>query len=178
MRTNSALLLIAGLMASRGAAAQSYAMDRGAWQLDGTVSFTHQRYTPGGAGFTVLSLHPQIGYFITQGLALTANLQLVWRSGQGTSATIYGAGPGLAYYFNRGPGRLHPYLAANTQYAHQGTSHTLYWSGAGGLAVLIARNVAITGELFYDQYRYYAGGQPSSRSEIYGSRFGVAVYLY
>ena len=55
------------------------------------------------------------------------------------------------------------------------------WRGAGGIALLLARNVAVTGEAFYGQVHYdvsVAGLSSSQTSASFGLSFGFSLFLY
>ncbi len=175
------------------AAGQQYAMDRGVWILGGGAGLSHGRSTCTGcssSSYTSLDIFPQVGYFVAPGLAITADLNFWYRWGTGISETQYGAGPGVAYYFTQRPARLHPFVKAGIRYFHvtssqSGTStvryHSFQWQGSAGLALMVARNVAVTGEAYYRHIYSHSsrgGFSNSSTHASYGTSFGVAVFLY
>ena len=151
-------------------------MDQGVRQLSGSASFTHTHHGGDPAGnSTDIRLNPRVGYFVAPGFALTGNLRLSHTSFNGSTVTSYGVGPGVAYYFKRGPAAIHPFLAAGVLYMHdrgsyQGTPHTRTISHGTvrvGFAALLARNVAVTGELYYSHAAYTLGaGQSQLKSGI------------
>ena len=173
------------------ASAQTYAMDRGVWVVGGSASVSHFDASGFDGGSTGISIYPDVGYFFVPGLLVLANVEYAHSSGGGTS-TRYGAGPGLTYYFIKGPAKVHPYLAASvffghTQFEVPAASYMNYsesynsWYTSGGGALLLARNVAVTGEAYYGQVHYGTGGvvgAASSTTMQYGIRFGLAVYIY
>ena len=152
------------------ASAQSYAMDRGAWTVGGSASLTHYNVAGLDNGSTAISLFPSVGYFFLPGFLVAATLQYAHSSGGGFASTGFGAGPRLAYYFGNGSASFHPYVAAGALIGSESrkfpgsTSSYGWWSwrGAGGIALLLARNVAVTGEAFYGQTRYAYGWSPWS----------------
>jgi hypothetical protein len=171
-------------------AAQSYAVDRGVWQVGGTGRVSWFRVTGDGPKNSIAELNPRLGYFVAPGLALTANLQLARYGSSGGHVWNYGVGPGLTYYFIHDGRRLHPFLSTRTLLLHTRSSanggssyatNAFNWLVSGGAVVLVARNVGLTGELFYahNHTGYDTGsGSTSSNSEEYGSQFGVSVYLF
>ena len=191
MRTR-VLFLVTGafLGASAAAAAQSHATDRGAWLLDGNASLVHTTASGSSSWSTGLGISGAVGYFLIPGVAVSANLRFAHSTASGSSVTQYGVGPGIAYYFGRGARKAHPFLAASALYAHQtssnsgtsaATSHSLAWVGSGGVVFLLARNVGLTGEAYYTQAHFkssYLGNSSTSTQKQYGTRFGLAIFLY
>ena len=182
------VLAIAPLVSS--ASAQSYAMDRGVWTVGGSASVTHSAFGVNN-GSTAISLFPSVGYFVLPGFVVAATLQYVHSTGNGYSSasTGFGAGPRLAYYFGKGPATFHPYVAAAALVGSESrgfmgsTSSNGWWSwrGAGGIAFLLARNVAVTGEAFYGQVHYDVSGAGESLSQTsasFGLSFGLSLFLY
>lgn len=191
MRTR-VLFLVTGafLGASASAAAQSHATDRGVWLLDGNASLVHNSTSGSSSGSTGLRISGAAGYFLIPGVAVSANLQFAHSTSSGSSSTLYGVGPGLAYYFGRGARKAHPFLAVSALYGHQtlsssststATLHSIAWVGSGGLVFLLARNVGVTGEAYYTQSHFtssYRGTSSASTQKEYGTRFGLAIFLY
>jgi len=185
------VLAIAPLVSS--ASAQSYAMDRGVWTVGGSASVTHSAFGVNN-GSTAISLFPSVGYFVLPGFVVAATLQYVHSSGNGysSSSTGFGAGPRLAYYFGKGSATFHPYVAAAAlvgsdspgftgSNGSNGSNGWWSWRGAGGIAFLLARNVAVTGEAFYGQIHYDLPDViPSSSrtTDSFGLSFGLSLFLY
>jgi hypothetical protein len=186
------LLLAFAILASvtTRAATQTYAMDRGVWLLSGSASLAHSKSSGSSSGHTGLGITTTAGYFVVPGLALSANFQFGHSAGEGATATSYGVGPGISYYFGRANTKLHPYLAAAALYQHQSFSnsgvststwHSFTYTGSGGLALLVARNVGATGEVYY----MHSNSKASSPNNVttgsstqYGTRFGLAIFIY
>jgi hypothetical protein len=170
--------------------AQTHAVDRGAWQLGGSVRITGFRDIGNDTRSFVLDLNPRVGYFILPGLAVTANLQLARASNDNGHTSTYGVGPGVTYYFGGGPRRFLPFLSGrtlwvqSTSYADAGGSASLEtwdWLVSGGALFLVAKNVGVTGEVFYSHSHVTFDGigpAQSNSSEEYGTQLGVAVYLF
>lgn len=186
----SALLFLGFSLAPVPGQAQAYATDRGAVQISGSARVSKFRDIGNDASTFVVELNPRVGYFVLPGLLLAANLTYAHYSSDGGTSAIYGVGPSLTYYLRHRQTRLNPYLTFRTLYTHEdfkpdngpdGTENDWDWLGAGGAALYVARNVAITGEAFYTRGRTtinLGNGEQSNRSEEYGTQFGVAVYLF
>lgn len=172
------------------ALAQTYAMDHGVWIIGGSANISHSHTESTSYSNTGISLFPQVGYFLAPGLAGVIDLSYSHLSSSSVTESAWGIGPGLTYYFRNGTTKLHPYLAASVLYQHatqtlkgppdnSNSAHYFDWTGSGGLALLLARNVAVTGELFYTAYTYAAdGGTSSETTNQYGLRFGISLFLY
>ena len=189
MRTTMiALAALAIVPLVPSAYAQSYAMDRGVWTAGGSASLTHYAFGLGN-GATSISLFPSVGYFFLPGFVVAATLQYAHSSGgdYSSTSTVFGAGPRLAYYFGSGSAKLHPYLAvaafigSERQRIQGSTSSVGVWSwrGAGGIALLLARNVAVTGEAFFGQlHRDVPALVPAQNTDTFGLSFGLSLFLY
>lgn len=175
------------MLAAAALSAQTYEMDRGVWVAGGSASFSHLDRATGG-GTTTWQLYPRIGYFVIPGLVVDLSINYAHTSDPGVSSTSYGAGPGLAYYFLRRPSKLHPYVAATASWGRTEwdaadpavvlTSQTYSaWFGSAGLALMVARNVAVTGDFYFGEVHadVLAGQDKTTR---YGVRFGISVFLY
>jgi hypothetical protein len=169
--------------AATPAPAQTYAIDRGVWLLSASASLNH--LSDGGG--TNFGIGGTVGYFVAPRFALKAALQLSHASSHGSSSTAYGVGPGVAYYFGRPASQIHPYLSFSSLYTHQANRDFLTWTGSGGLALMMVRNVAAIGEAYFTQARSQVPRidvntgmivKSTSTTEQYGIRFGLAIFLY
>jgi Outer membrane protein beta-barrel domain len=170
--------------------AQHYPTDKGGVLVAGTANLSHFRDKGSNASSTSLTLNPRVGYFVVPGLAVTANLQLIFASSENASTHAYGIGPGVTYYFRHKTVVLNPYLSVRTLYYRE-TSHLdgfpdrtaeqFAWAGAGGVSLFVARNVALIGELYYQHFHVTVRVQDASASssaEEYGVQFGVSAFVF
>ena len=187
-------LFVTALVSASALQAQQAPTDRGAWLIGGSAAFQRVRDVEVDRTTTFLDLNPQLGYFVFPGLALTANLRFARASGEGFSVTSWRVGPGATYYFGEARRRLYPYLSGqalwgwgrNAASSPQGgeivtRDHTWQWRLAGGGALMLVRNAAVTGELFYARARLTArisGGDFKEVTETYGIAVGIAVFVY
>jgi hypothetical protein len=190
MRPALAFLLVLCSRNPTAANAQGHAVDRGVWQLGGSAYVTGYSDSRVGDDGVVLGLTPFAGYFIIPGLAVTGNLWASYTSTDDYHVSTIGLGPGLTYYFDHHPKRLHPLVSARFSWARtridrdQGSSpssDTYRWAATGGAVYLLARNVGLTGEVFYS-HTYFTtdifGADKNTGREEYGTQFGIAVFLY
>ena len=189
--TPRALLLAAGLtLPPLSLSAQAYATDKGVIVLGGSAEISRFRDIGNDAHTTLIDLNPKVGYFVLPGLLLAANLQYGHISAEDGSSSFYGVGPSLTYYLRHRATAINPYLAARTLYQHQGfhpddfpdaESDSFSWLGSVGVAVFVARNVALTGEVFYTHTHVtvdVGAGDQSNSAETFGTQFGIAVHAF
>jgi hypothetical protein len=191
MRVHTGILLASVFLGWRAPCqAQNYATDRGVWLLGGTARITGFRDIGNDTRTFVVDLNPRLGYFLVPGLALTANLQYARLSQDDGVVSRYGVGPGVTFYLLQRRTLLNPFLSGRTLYIHDRiesdgveglTSKSFTWLVAGGAAVFLARNVALTGEIFYSHGHFsneFGGSTQSNNSEEYGTQFGVSVHVF
>jgi hypothetical protein len=203
IRLNTIAAVVALWVAAVGAAdAQTFATDRGVWQVGGNVNLGRAQTSGSGPGAptdasTAASLAPRLGYFVLPGLAVTGNLSLGYSNSDLGHQWGWGVGPGLTYYFGRGAKKLYPYVAGVTLFQwsrgyRDGTdgpivkSDARRWQLSGGAVLLVARNVGLNGELYFSRAHLNTSigspGSPSFESsstlEDYGLQFGVSLFVY
>lgn len=177
--------------------AQSFAVDRGAWQLGGSASYSSSRAASDTARTTAIYLSPQVGYFVRRGVLVGAVIPFSRYASPGSVATTYGIGPQVGYYFGSRARTFYPFLSARATLqwtrATFGTSfdslgggeeityRTQAYEASGGVAAMLSRDVALTGEAYYASFHYRT--QPSwtegntGTSNAFGARFGLSVFL-
>lgn len=178
-----AFLIIAA--SATGAGECQSPRDKGVWIIGGNARITGLKDLANDSHEFGFELSPQVGWFVTKGLALTANAQFGWstREQSGSWAT-WGAGPGLSYYFSGR--RVLPYVSVRTLAAWMAFTPSgdlpqgepiddTLWNvtGSVGVALFLARNVAINGEVFYSYQRISetigtSGDSSSNASILYG----------
>ena len=181
--------LLAGLPSR--SAAQDSAVDAGVWLVGGTGRVYGHRDIGNDSRSFIIDLNPRVGYFLVPHLAVTANLQyLRGRNDIGWTRTV-GLGPGLSYYFGGPTSRVLPYLTGRTLFqwvraAPHDEPTAVFdrqstWVLGGGLSWLVARNVGLTAEFFYQRSDVRAErldwvGENSD--EQYGMQFGATIFAY
>ena len=175
------LHILFALLLTPAVLAQSYPVDKGSYLLGGTVSFTSEGGDFVSVGSddrrTTLSINPRFALFVTPGLALGAAVSYSRTSIADAAATSFGIGPELAYFFGDAASEIYPFLAAGVSYTSLDIgSRSLSGFGvdfAGGVVFMVARNVGLTAEAFY---------QTSSLSELdsdaFGIRGGVTAFIF
>jgi hypothetical protein len=190
MRLPSCGLVGCLLLSAAPCQAQHYATDRGVWSIGGTVRLSHFRDRGNDVGTTILDINPRVSYFVVPGLAVGANLQFARFSSEGDVSKVYGIGPSATYYFIQRKTLISPFLSLRTLLTHSRsdfetfpsvTTEAFTWLVSGGAALFLARNAAITGELFYTHLKVtddFGDVSQSNDAEEFGTQFGVAVYLF
>jgi hypothetical protein len=199
------------LFASAGATAQRVQSPRpspiqkGSIQIGGTASLVHEHDVGNGDDFdwTLLQVFPRVGYFVARGLEVNANLRYQKGWAKYNNSTEWGVGPGLTYYIATRSRRIFPFVSARTLFVHsksrsderlitQPIPTTLPASefksyqrdllGSAGLLYMLAKQVGISGELFYQREyvtdRFDNGQHDGNSFDLYGAQWGVAVFLF
>lgn len=184
-----AMVLLAA--AAPAAGAQTSAVDRGVWLVGGTGRIYGHRDVGNDSRSFVIDLNPRVGYFVLPHLAVTANTQFTRSRNEIGWVRTVGVGPGLSYYFGGPKSRVLPYLTGRTlfQWVRAGihdaptsvADRQTAWLAGGGLSVLVAKNVGLTGELFYqwtDLHAERGDWVGENSAEQYGVQFGATVFAY
>jgi hypothetical protein len=188
------LLFTATMALPAAVAAQGSPIQRGAIQIAGSAQVSHSRDIESGAGTTSVGISPRVGFFVTRGLELSANLAFQRISADVQRGTAWGVGPGATYYFDVRSRTFYPYLSAVallTWSTLDSPSSVLLtelkttdftWQASGGGLFMIGSHVGITGELFYrrEHVTLNLTGSPDQvqRQETYGLQWGIAAFLF
>ncbi|MGV8092156.1 MAG: outer membrane beta-barrel protein [Mangrovibacterium sp.] len=129
---------------------------------------------PSGRSWDI-SFAPQVGYFVTDGLA--AGMEFPFRHiwGDDEKITSISCGPFLRYYF--GKTQFKPYLTAGTEFgksvseytysneeASKTTDRTFAYRLGGGLGIFITKNISVDLGLLYIHEKYrskYEDNEPN-----------------
>jgi hypothetical protein len=160
--------------------AQSYATDRGSFILGGSTGLSSHRSVQQYDGqrhdyrFTYVYMAPRVQYFVRPGLALGGSLDLAHSRNRDDSATSYGVGPAIAFFFGEGERTLYPYVSAQTSYLRVSGRDTrqLGYGLAGGMLYMLTRTVGLDGSLFF-RGSSVTGLEEDQR--VRDSVFGLAV---
>ena len=177
--------------------AQSYPVDRGSWIVGGSASFTSQGGDDADRTTSVM-LNPSAQFFVLPGLAVGGTLSLSYTSDDLFSITGLGIGSAVSYYFGRGERTVYPFVSAslsindfsfkadgdqvgsNIDVSTTGTTFDL----SGGVALMVAKNVGLTGEIFYLQQNLRETGNEGIETlfdtdiNMFGLRFGIAAFVF
>jgi hypothetical protein len=192
-RMHRALFVLAALLLAPGALAQEYAIDKGSYLFGGTASFSSQGSTIEVDGFgeqeadrlTEIVYNVSFAYFVVPGLAIGGDSQYRRRSEGDVTGTVTSVGPSLAYFFGTPTSKAYPFLTASAGLStvsveidgDSGSSNGLRFGFAGGLSYMIARNVALTGALFYQNESFDDDGV-SVTDEAFGFQGGVTAFIF
>lgn len=163
---------LALLVAVKAAPAQTYAVDRGVWQPGGGLGLSYSRVSETGSATTSLSVSPDLGYFISPGVAVRGFGYFGYTNFSSGHSFSYGFGPGLTYYFRHGPHVLYPYISVGASRSAtklydpgasdaRSTSRAWNWSLGAGAVRLLTHSFGIYGEV------YYAGSYVTSDQSIF-----------
>ena len=194
-------LVALALLLPVAAQAQSYPVDRGSWIVGGGASLTSQSNNDDEDDrATSASISPRAQYFVLPGLALGTSVSLGYTSRDNGSSTRIGIGPTASYYFGRDARTIYPFVSAGVSISQvtvefdtpeldfelpsldfDNTTTSTTWDLSGGLVVMIAKNVGLTGSAFYQKINIDNDDDPlflDLDTDIFGLRFGVQVFAF
>jgi hypothetical protein len=162
------LTLVGLLFISQMLSAQ--AVGKGAWMVGGSAGFTSTSYKDVDGSQTVISVAPNLGYFIADDLAIGLALNLTNTSPLvGDSFTEFGLGPFVRFYF------------ADAIFAQAGLNlglgdneFTEFQVGVG-YSWFLEDGVAVEPMLFY---RSHSVDDPGVDSSIIGLSIGVQAFAH
>ena len=195
------LMIVMVVVGSGGPAVSAqtdYATDSGSFIVGGSVIFTSFGGDNSQERVTLVSVNPILQYFVAPHLAVGGAFDVRHVSGSDlanrASTTTLGLGPRFGYYFGNSGWRVCPFLAG-TVFVSRFIIHELSVpqlgtldppdrtivdvQPSGGAAFMIAKNVAITGEVFYRlNFTEFEGESDAVDANEFGLRFGVAAFVY
>lgn len=177
----AASLALAPSLAASAAAQQ--ALQAGSYQLGGSAGIT---LTDGPVGENLFRIagSPRVLYFVSDGLALGAEVGASYTKQGESSGTSFGLGPAASYYFVR-DGRVQPFVRASASWFRSsfdnpvGADSSDDWAVAGGAGLLfmLSEAVGIDAELYVSRYFYESPLGDTFDATIGGLRFGVSAFV-
>ena len=182
-KTMIAVLALFIMLPACSFAQKGYAIDKGVMIVDGSAGYVSEGGDlRGDDRETTIFINPHLGYFIIPHVAIGASVNFEkWSKGD-HSRTEYGIGPAAAYYLGDQNSKIYPFIRGAFLYksssnAFDYTKTEIHLSG--GAAFMIAKNVAITGGVFYMiESQKNDGADDSISGNTFGVRFGIAGFVY
>lgn len=170
-----------------GAQAQKYAVDKGSWLAGGNIGFQHSNFDTGGH-LTEVSFQPFGGYFVAPGLAIMVSTGFFHATDGDSGYTDLSIGPEIRYYFGRRAKRFYPFIGGALQHTWRvgdptalgqpPIAHFGSWVGEGGVAMMVSRDIALTGTAHYRTTTFhFEGPYADSKTNDFGVDFGLEVFL-
>ena len=176
MKTLFLVLLSAFILTPGSALAQaSYPVDRGSFIVAGSAALTSRSVVSldDDERTTSVTINPDVKYFVIPNLALGGSGGFFFSSFSGVSNASVFLGPSVSYYFG-GPNRkLYPFLSGSMQFDVEEFTDSASLLIEGGGAYMVARNVALTGTVFFSG-RF----ENLSDQNVAGLRFGVKAFVF
>ena len=175
--------LLSLLLASPAVAQPTFAVDKGSILLGGSAGFQTQGFEDVEGRISTITINPVFGIFLTRGLAVGAEVIINRTSFEDVSVNTLGIGPLLAYYFGGPESQAFPFLSGGVAYVSN-SNDGFDTSGVGadisaGVAIMMARNAALTFEAFAQFVSLSAEGvDESTGANTYGVRAGVNVFIF
>ena len=163
--------------------AQNYAIDKGSYMLSGTAGLTSaggdELY--GEERVTTVTIDPMIGYFFVPNLAFGSEFIYTTTTQGDNTTSCVGFGPRIAYFAGDEDSKTLPFAGVGylyTLYSNGYEYSDTYLSFSGGAVFMLARNVGISGRIFYRMRTYKPTGGESSSVNILGFGFGINTFIF
>lgn len=172
---------------------EEHPIDAGNYLLGATAHFSSQGSTLSHDGRTVgesdrlveASYGVSYGYFATRGLALGLDSQYQ-RATQGDfTRTTASIGPSVYFFYGAPASTLYPFLSASAGYStltvdfdgEEGRASGFRYGASGGLVYMLARNVGVTGSLFY-RNQSYDDDELTQTDDAFGFQGGLTAFIF
>jgi len=164
-------------------------IDKGSINLGGSFSLDSSGgdlYEIDGDRQTMTMFTPGFRYFIKDGIAVGGDIMYL-RIGQGDdSMTTLGIGPAAAYFFKTKSDKFYPYVGLGLLYSNYSIEAGTWDSSASGfdfrfgagLAYMLGKNLALTGELRYHIQSLKPEEGDSESGNVIAFLIGFAAFLY
>lgn len=119
------------------------------------------------------------------GLALGLDSQYQRFSQSGDAQTATSVGPSLSYFFGQPTSTIFPFISASAGFSTlavefdggSGSTNGFRYGFSGGLSYMIARNVALTGAVFY-QNQSFSEDDITQTDDAFGFQGGVTAFIF
>jgi len=139
-----------------------------------------------GDNLTTIGFYPRVGGFVSNGLAVSAEVELLSQSSGGHNATLFGIGPRLAYYFSTDKtrteikGSVYPYVAGLGTIGSLSSSGSesitvIKYGGDLGLLMMISNSAAADLSVRVTNDRYSHQGAAENGLKVH---FGVGITAF
>lgn len=176
------LLFVLLVLVSQSAIAQTYPMDRGSFLVSGTAGFTsHSTSYDDDAGRTTsFAIRPNVQYFAAPGLALGGVLGFSYHKFDDNSHTTYSVGPAVNYYLGGPEKKVYPYVGVQSSFNFSKERTDMSGKLLAGGVLMIAKNVGLTGEAFYNIFRvdFEEEDRDPMNDNAFGVTFGIAAFVF
>ncbi|MBD3216907.1 MAG: outer membrane beta-barrel protein [candidate division Zixibacteria bacterium] len=172
----SALFLFTLSLSAQDDDKPSYAIDKGSILAGGSAGFV----SVGGDAraderVSIFTFNPTFMYFALPNVAVGGQVMFRRQSTEDDSDTFYGAGPIAAYFFGGEESVVFPFVSMSFIYGKETDQYTeTALRFTGGTTYMVAKNVGLTGEIFY----LIENISPENSDEsVSGNTFGVGLGL-
>ncbi|MFZ5980980.1 MAG: outer membrane beta-barrel protein [Candidatus Zixiibacteriota bacterium] len=202
------LIIIAITLLATTVLAAENPTDKGSMILNGNASFTSISgdELTGDESITTINIIPTLGFFIAPNIMIGADLEYIKVSYADASASSFGIGPTVGYYFNMDPmrmdakGAIYPYIkgffiwTTTSPDLEEGTEidgetissdmklKTTTYGFEGGMVFMLSNTVGADFNLRYsfDSYKMEADGEESDSIDGNTLNIGVGItaFLY
>jgi hypothetical protein len=177
----AALLILSLPLVAQDDAKPAYAIDKGSILAGGSAGFV----SVGGDAraderISIFTFNPTVLYFPIPNVGVGGQIMFERRSTEEDSKTFYGAGPTMAYFFGGGRSVVFPFLSMSFIYGKKTDEYSeTVLRFTGGTTYMLARNVGMTGEIFYLIENFSLENSDESVSgNTFGVAFGLSAFIF
>lgn len=154
-----------------------FPLDKGSFMIAGSGGFSSVS-GDGSSRVTWLTASPSVAFFVVPNLAVGVNGNLLRFSVSGNSSTFLGMGPSIAYYFGNMNSKSYPFVSSSLFFGRQLDSFSqINLQFSTGVAFMIAKNVAITGQTFL-QFENSIHDGPDDNLNRFGIEIGISTFVF
>ncbi|TKG95212.1 porin family protein [Puteibacter caeruleilacunae] len=191
MKLKSLAIICVLLLGAGNLFAQEYAVDKGAYLISGTVSFSNMNgelfEDYNGDGVTAFQLAPKVNYFVAKNFFVGGGLDWSHQKQGDVKTNNIGFGPQFGYAFGDENSTAYPYLDAGLRYygvkvdsgsSDSKASGTEIFFGAG-IVVPVRSHIGITFEAGYHIMNLEdKDSDVSASGNIFGIGIGISGLLF
>jgi hypothetical protein len=159
----------------------AYAIDKGSILAGGSAGFV----SVGGDAraderISIFTFNPTVLYFPIPNVGVGGQIMFQRESSESNSKTFYGAGPTGAYFFGGEKSVVFPFLSISFIYGKRTDEYSeTVLRFTGGTTYMLARNVGMTGEIFYMIENFTLENSDESVSgNTFGVAFGLSAFIF
>lgn len=157
-----------------------YAIDQGSFIVGGSAEVSGTKYGSifdAGSDTSIISFYPSLLYFVVPNLAIGGAGFYGSEDNGMTTSSSFGIGPAIAYYFGDQTSKIYPFIGASWIFFSDDNHNWYLIQANGGVAIMIAQNVAITCEAFY-QAETMDTDLSGDMSNTIGLRAGISAFVF